>query len=537
MEEKVEDEFFRTHSKEQIWQRYCGFLDLSIKEFMDIQKHLLMEQIELVVDSPLGKKIMKGQKPTSVEEFRRVIPLTTYEDYEPYLSEQRDDVLAEKPLFWAHSAGRGGYFKWFPYTRRALGTVIRHTIAAGILAAASAKGNVIPQTGERLLLNLAPRPYISGYVSYYLTQYAAFRAIPPIEQADRMEFQERIEKGFQMALRTGVDNIFSIGSVLVKMGQRMAEQAQKMKPSLSMLHPAVLFRLGRAWLRCKIANRPILPRDLWPAKALMTAGTDAAIYRDDIAYYWGKIPYEFYGSTEAACMTLQCWNKKGMTFVPDVAFWEFIPEEERRKNDEDKEYQPPTVLLNEVQVGKSYELVLSQFYGMPLFRYRIGDIITIVASRDEEAGINLPQIVFKTRVGETIDLAGLTELDEKTIWRAISSTGTKYEDWSARKEYDKNQTYLRLYLELKESRKATEMERLLDEQLKAIDEDYRDLDALLGLQPVRVTLLPQGTFQRYYDQKRSEGADLAHLKPPHMNAPDAVIQRLLQLSQQDKGQA
>lgn len=535
MSEKPEDEFFHTHTKEEIWQRYCGFLDLSIGEFTDIQKHLLMEQIELVADSPLGKKIMKGQKPTSVEEFRQLVPLTTYEDYEPHLSKRMDDVLAEKPLFWAHSAGRGGYFKWFPYTRRALETVIRHTIASWILASAPAKG-VIPLPGQRMLLNLAPRPYISGYLSYYLTQYIAFRAIPPIEQADRMEFQERIEKGFRMALRTGVDDIFSIASVLVKMGQRMAEQAQKMKPSLFMLHPAVFFRLGRAWLRCKIANRPILPRDLWPAKALMTAGTDTSIYRDDIAYYWGQIPYEFYGSTEAACIALQCWNKKGMTFVPDVTFWEFIPEEESRKNDEDKEYQPPTVLLNEVQVGKSYELVLSQFYGMPLLRYRIGDVITIVALRDDEAGINLPQMVFKTRVGETINLAGLTELDEKTIWRAISSTGTKYEDWSACKEYDQNQTYLRLYLELKESREAPEMERLIDEQLKTIDEDYRDLDALLGLQPVRVTLLPQGTFQRYYDQKRSEGADLAHLKPPHMNAPDGVIQRLLQLSQQGKGQ-
>jgi phenylacetate-coenzyme A ligase PaaK-like adenylate-forming protein len=350
-----------------------------------------------------------------------------------------------------------------------------------------------------------------------------------------MEFQERIEKGFQMALRTGVDEIFSIGSVLVKMGQGMAQQAQKTKPSLSMLHPAVLPRLGQAWLRCKIAKRPMLPRDLWPAKAIMTAGTDTAIYKDDIAYYWGRMPYEFYGSTEVACMALQCWNKKGMTFLPDVAFWEFIPEEERQKSKENEEYQPSTVLLDEVEEGRVYELVLTQFYRMPLLRYRIGDIITIVALRDEEVEINLPQIVFKTRVGETIDLAGLTELDEKTIWRAISDTGVKYEDWAACKEYDQGQTYLRLYLELKESREAPEMERLIDEQLKVVDEDYRDMDALLGLQPVRVTLLSRGTFQRYYDQKRREGADLAHLKPPHMNAPDTIIQRLLQLSQQDEG--
>ncbi|MCD6359032.1 MAG: GH3 auxin-responsive promoter family protein, partial [Dehalococcoidia bacterium] len=101
-----EDKYFKTLSEEELWQRYCGFLDLSIDEFMEIQQRLLMEQIELVADSFLGKKIMNGNKPQSVEEFRLTVPITSYQDYEPYLSEQREDVLAEKPLFWCHSAGR-----------------------------------------------------------------------------------------------------------------------------------------------------------------------------------------------------------------------------------------------------------------------------------------------------------------------------------------------------------------------------------------------------------------------------------------------
>lgn len=109
-----EDKYFQTLNEAELWQRYCGFLDLSIDEFMDIQKELLIDEIEQVSDSLLGKKIMGGRKPQSVEEFRRVVPLTTYDDYEPYLSEQQEDVLAEKPVFWCHSAGRGGYFKWVP---------------------------------------------------------------------------------------------------------------------------------------------------------------------------------------------------------------------------------------------------------------------------------------------------------------------------------------------------------------------------------------------------------------------------------------
>ena len=34
-------------------QRYCGFFDLSIDDFMDIQKELLIDQIEMVSDSTL----------------------------------------------------------------------------------------------------------------------------------------------------------------------------------------------------------------------------------------------------------------------------------------------------------------------------------------------------------------------------------------------------------------------------------------------------------------------------------------------------
>jgi len=43
-------------------------------------------------------------------------------------------------------------------------------------------------------------------------------------------------------------------------------------------------------------------------------------------------------------------------------------------------------------------------------------------------------------------------------------------------------------------------------------------------------MLSPGTFERYREEKAKEGADLAHLKPAHMNAPDAIIKRLLELS-------
>ena len=90
-----EDEYFKSLNKLELWNRYCGYLDFSINQFMEVQAKLLLEQIGLVAGSVLGKKIMSGQKPKTVDEFRQAVPLTRYDDYEPYLSEKRESTGGE----------------------------------------------------------------------------------------------------------------------------------------------------------------------------------------------------------------------------------------------------------------------------------------------------------------------------------------------------------------------------------------------------------------------------------------------------------
>jgi hypothetical protein len=525
-----EDQFFRTLPEEELWQRYCGFLNLSVDEFMEIQEHLLEQQIDLVADSTLGKKIMGGNKPGSVEEFRRIVPLTTYEDYEPYLSERQNDALAVKPIEWCHSSGRGGSFKWIPYTAEALEESSRLFVSYLILATANHKGDIRIHPGERVIMHIPPKGYASWTFCYHAARAFAIRLIPSLEEAEGQELRDRIQKGFQIALRSGVDEIASISSVMVKVGERMAEEAQGMRLSPFMLQPQVAFRFARGWLRSKLEKRAMLPKDLWSPKCIITGGTDTSIYKESVAYYWGKIPFEMYGASEVPTIAVQNWTKKWLTFIPYFAFWEFIPEEESRKSREDKDYKPKTLLLNELEPGNIYEVVLTHFHGMPFMRYRIGDAIQVMAMRDDEAGVNLPQITFHSRVGETIDLAGLTRLTERVIWQAIVNTGIKHEDWAACKEYDEDKAFLRLYIEMKEERDTAEIEHMIDKQLKSIDPDYRDLNSYLEFQPIRITVLSQGTFERFYQEKVKEGADLAHLKPPHMNAPEAVIRQLAQLS-------
>jgi len=196
-----EDRYFETLTQEELWQRYCGFLELSINEFMEIQNELLMDEVERVAKGALGRKIMGGQGARSVEEFRRMVPLTIYEDYEPYLSEQREDVLAEKPVYWCHSSGRGGRFKWIPFTSQNVDKTIQRILGTMILASARHRGDVRLKPGRRMLLNMAPRPYGSGHIFHELSKRFSVYAMPPQDLEEQMEFQERITYGFKLALK------------------------------------------------------------------------------------------------------------------------------------------------------------------------------------------------------------------------------------------------------------------------------------------------------------------------------------------------
>ncbi len=528
-----EDKFFQSEDMGRIWQRYCGFLDLSLKEFMEIQQHLLLEQIDLVADSPLGRKIMDNRKPKTVEEFRRLVPLTTYEDYAPYLADKKEDALAIKPYSWIHTSGRGGNPKWVPMSERAaeLGWR-RNSMAFMILSAASRKGEVRLQPGARMVVHAPPRPYGSAQGIYDLTEYFTLRTMPPVSESDNMTFPEKIEKSFMMAMRGGTDFICSTSAVLVRMGEGFSQRSGTMKFSLSMLHPAVLFRFARAWLLSKREKRPMLPKDLWSAKGILCWGTDTSIYKDKIIHYWGKTPYEFYVFSEGGVVAIQSWNKKGMTFCPDLVFLEFVPEEEWLKSRADEEYQPSTVLFDEVEAGKLYELVITSLHGMPFLRYRIGDLVRFASIGDEETGITLPQMIFAGRANDIIDVYGIARLDEKTVWQAIVNAGIDYEDWAMRKEIEKGEPVIRLYIEPKQEVEPEQLRHRLHEELKSIERFYLEMTTDLKVNPLRVKVLPRGTFQRYLATKAQEKAMLAQLKPSHMNASDEVINMLLQLSKE-----
>ena len=50
----------KKYSREQLWQEYCGFLDMSLSDYMYTQRRLMEEQLALWSGSGLGRQLLKG---------------------------------------------------------------------------------------------------------------------------------------------------------------------------------------------------------------------------------------------------------------------------------------------------------------------------------------------------------------------------------------------------------------------------------------------------------------------------------------------
>ena len=529
-------ELLQQGRSEELWQMCCGFLSLNLEQFMAIQKRLLVEQIGLLNRCTLGRKIMHGAKPQTVEEFREQVPLTTYADYCPELSEKREAPLPVEPAFWIHTSGRSGEYpcKWVPMTPRYAHELSTIMYGVGILSSCKGWGDVSQiNSCPKIVYTVAPRPYMSGAMASVLELQTPSDYLPPLGEAESISFEERIKLGFKQALSQGLDYFFGLSMVLVVVGNKFSQPSDKVdiRPLLS--QPRALFRLIKGLAKSKLARRPMLPKDLWSVKGIMSGGLDSGVYRDKIKALWGRYPLDTYTGTEGGIYATQTWDYDGMTFVPNLNFFEFIPEKEHFKWQLDHSYKPKTVLLDEVKVGENYEIVITNFHGGALVRYRPGDMIRITSLRNEKLGIDMPQMVFERRADDLLDFVFI-RLTEKTIWQAIENTGIPYEDWTAYKK--EGEPVLSLAIELKDGYQGSEADitAAFREQIIKSDSNHKDTEFLIRDEfatmidfNVEINLLPQGAFTNFTAQRRAEGADLAHLKPSHINPSEKVLSLLM----------
>ncbi|XP_072024323.1 uncharacterized protein [Amphiura filiformis] len=154
-------------------------------------------------------------------------------------------------------------------------------------------------------------------------------------------------------------------------------------------------------------------RRLWPHAHYIWA-SDVTGYGDILKEGYAKglpIYSVMYGSTEVPIIGLELNKSKTSgsskyDFILTSAVYEFIPEEHI-----DQE-QPATLFIDEVEVGKRYELVVTSWSG--LCRFRFGDVIKVVDFHHSS-----PLIEFQYRSGLVLNIRG-EKVDSITLHDVIT---------------------------------------------------------------------------------------------------------------------
>ncbi|MCF7926724.1 MAG: GH3 auxin-responsive promoter family protein [Candidatus Izimaplasma sp.] len=488
-------DMLRDEEYDKIWKAYLGFLDLELNEFMEIQNRLLLEQIELLKDSKLGQTIFGNQKIETVSDFRKKVPLTSYIDYADTLLNRREEDLPSKPLYWIQTTWKGGKesIKLAPYSKMMGDENAKMFLSSLILSTSKKRGHFDLRNADKFLYGMAPRPYLTGFTPYFLEDEIDLTYLPSLDEAEQLNFKDRNVVGFKQAIKYGADLFYGVSSVLVKIGESFSEE----KGSTKIVFPGNMkqfIKLLKALWKKKVLKKTLLPKDLFEFKGILCGGTDSDTYKTKIKKLFDIEPLEIFGGTESAGVATETWSRNGLTFFPDVNFLEFIPETEIRKEQENPTYKPTTILFNEIEAGKLYELVITKLRGGAFVRYRIGDLIKCIALENKQDQIKLPQIKYIDRVSNVIDLAGFTRITKQIIGDAIRLSKLEITQWTAIKEKGEENPFITLVVETNQPYTKHQIHSLINEHMKQIDKDYNDVHQMLGYDPLKISIVKPGTF-------------------------------------------
>jgi hypothetical protein len=380
------DRFLELGNQEMAWKKYCGFFDFSIDEFISIQNQLLTEQIEIWLRFPLSQEIMGGFEPENITAFRRFAPLTVYADYRAWFENPAPLALHEPALFWAENTRANGPPTRIPFSLSGLKALVDDMITALILSSAGAKGEVCLKPVSRMLIVL-PVKSLSRAINIAIGQ--RLECLNLTAACADSEALVDLDRNTRQALDKGLDFIIAEPSAIAQLGHNIGYST--IRRHFTGRDPAILLQLIKAWWIDSFLHRPVLASDIWQIKGIVACGDGTAGYTEQIAQTWGTRPLAVFSQLEGGFLAVQGWNKKGLTFIPYRNFYEFIPLSEIQKEAVDQDYQPATLLMNELKSGEIYELVITNFHGGPFLRYRLGEYLKVIALNDPQTGVNLPQ--------------------------------------------------------------------------------------------------------------------------------------------------
>lgn len=501
---------------------------------------LLFKILKKNADTEYGRKYgFKDVK--SLEDFRRMIPVTSFHDYEGYIdrmiNNNEDDLITAEPVIgYAQSSGTVGGRKYVPLTQPQVNIYTKYTVTR-MLACADTYyrknyGRPI-KPGRGLYTNHAISDYLpNGVLSSNVADVAARQLgflYPYILSNPYKRLFTQYEAEFRyvntrFALQDR-DTLF-VFSVFLKMFTDLMLYLEKnWETIVDDIEKGTVSDIANAtpevreMLLAKIRPDPvraaelrrefekgfdetIIPR-IWPnMSAICGIGTSTfeQFYKLSKTMT-GDVPYDFsiYGASEGLFAAVDELNSPDQLLLADSCFYEFVPVEDESK----------VLCLDELEVGHHYEIIITTQSG--LYRYKIGDVIRVIGYRGE-----CPYIRFAYRKGQLLNLAGEKTTEEHmqaAVDEIAREAGCRILNWTVDSIIKAQPCHYLLMLENEEGRDLREYNAFADEALRRINIRYQHFNDRGVLGKVEIANLKPGTNAEWIHNKEQTGTSVAQIKP------------------------
>ena len=243
-------------------------------------------------------------------------------------------------------------------------------------------------------------------------------------------------------------------------------------------------------------------------------GSTLAVYVEKLRRYVGDIPLHNmgYAASEGYMAMPVELNANDSVLLPRSLVYEFMPE------DAPEGTRP--LLMNEVEVGKNYELIITNFSG--LYRYRIMDVVKITGFYN-----NAPKIEFLYRSNMGLNLANEKTTTQMLDWVAENMQkqyGVKFHGYSFYSETNVGMPHYVMVAEpetpLTEEQRAT-LSKAVDDLFRECNEKYEKYRRWNMIGDSVFFELESGAYAAYRELLLSQGRVLNQIKPVTvLNTPE-----------------
>ena len=483
----------------------------------------------------------------SIEEYRKKVPYSNYDTYEPYISrmiknKETNLITAYDVIQYAETSGSVGVQKKIPVTTRSMEVYGKYSFGKIKALAESyhkshnekiyhGKGLNTAETELTVADDGTPRGTVTGALSrrfrklfpYILT--SPDPVLFPIGGMNMNYMKARFaleEPNLSFLLSAFMTNLVDMFNYIKNNWEMICDDIEKGTINEDVCHESarsVMMKYVKP--NPKRANElrkifkegfdtPIIPR-LWPNIAWVCAigtGGFATYYERFKKFLGDNIPIDFCAYAASEGMFATCIDMNDPRFVPllDSCFFEFLPVDA-------KEDDNNTLTIDQLEDGKEYEIIITNQCGF--YRYKIKDVIRVVGRHN-----NCPLITFAYRKGQLVNIAAEKTTEEhlnEAVKRLGKRLNVEFNDYAL---YVDSDSAVSRYVMLLEPDKPMpidvdgKMGKMLGEILSDVNVEYKFFADVRGsIDTPLVLIQQQETHALWREYKLMKGSSSNQIKP------------------------